>query len=111
NVIRRRRIGAEGEPDAAEVDDDDDEPNREHRRDGDGVGGEGAAGGVHARGSSVRSTGAQPRWLQRYSFLNASTSASTCPRSCAAEICTRSLACPSGTTGYPKPITNTPSSS
>src|SRR5205823_5026153 len=46
-----------------------------------------------------------------YSFLSAATSPSICDVSWAAEIWTRRRAWPSGTTGYPKPITKTPSSS
>src|ERR1051326_5314411 len=45
-----------------------------------------------------------------YSFWSASTSRSMWLFSWAAEIWQRSLACPSGTTGEPKPMTKTPSS-
>ena len=56
-------------------------------------------------------------WKPRYSRNSAwicrspETSAAMCSSVWAAEICTRSRACPSGTTGNPKPITKTPSSS
>src|SRR5581483_1995091 len=44
-------------------------------------------------------------------FSNAATARSTCSSSIAADIWTRIRAVPSGTTGYPKPVTKTPSSS
>ena len=46
-----------------------------------------------------------------FTRLNAASARSRCSGSSAADICTRTRAVPSGTTGKPKPVTKTPSSS
>lgn len=60
------------------------------------------------RSCSTKSEAGRPQRMmpcETPTFTNAATACSRCWGSCAALICTRMRACPTGTTGYEKPTT------